>query len=175
MSGVVWITGLPASGKTTLAHRVISELEDRGRRALLLDSDEVRKALTPQPLYTPEERLLVYRAMAYTARRLAAVGPIVVVAATAHDAALRDAVRAIVGELLLVWARCPVEVCEQRDPKGLYRRAHQKQDGAMPGVHARFDEPKDADVVVDTEHAVSDDVVDALVERLEARFVRAPG
>ena len=170
MSGVVWITGLPASGKTTLAHRLVAELERRGRRALMLDSDEVRRVLTPTPRFTPEERLLVYRAMAYTALRLAALGPVVVVAATAHEQGLRDAVRAIVDDVFLVWARCPIAVCEARDPKGLYRQAHTTHIGAMPGVHATFDEPHDADAIVDTSAPLTDEQVRSLADRIVAKL-----
>jgi adenylylsulfate kinase len=170
MRGVVWITGLPASGKTTLAYRLCAELEGRGRRALMLDSDEVRKALTPNPRFTPEERLLVYRAMAYTARKLAALGAVVVVAATAHERALRDAVRSVAEDVFLVWARCPVSVCEARDPKGLYRQAHTTHIGAMPGVHASFEEPTDAQEIVDTSAPLGVEQVRALAERIEARF-----
>jgi adenylylsulfate kinase-like enzyme len=83
---------------------------------------------------------------------------------------LRDAVRAIVDDVFLVWTRCPVSVCERRDPKGLYRNAHTTHIGAMPGVHATFEEPTDADVVVDTEVPLDDERVRALAERIDRRF-----
>lgn len=163
---VAWITGRPASGKTTLARRVVAALEERGRRATLVDSDEVREAITPQPTYAPEERLLVYRAIAYVAKRTAECGVVPIVAATAHEPALRAAARAIVPSLLLVHARCPLEVCEARDPKGLYRRARSAAHGAMPGVHVPWIEPDDADVVIDTDREVPRSVIEALIARL---------
>lgn len=153
MSTAIWITGRPASGKTTLGRRLVARLEARGRRAALLDSDEVRAALTPEPTYSPEERLLVYRALAYLARRALEWGVVPVVAATAHDPTLRDAAKAVLGRWVLVYARCPLPVCEARDPKGLYRRARAAASGAMPGVHVPWIEPDDADVILDTDGA----------------------
>lgn len=165
MPRVVWITGRPASGKTTLARRLVAALETAGRRATVIDSDEVRVALTPEPTYSPEERLIVYRAIAYLARRAADWGVIPVVAATAHEPALRAAARAIVGDLLLVHARCPLEVCEARDPKGLYRRARATERGSMPGVHVPWVDPDDADLVIETDREVPDAEVAALAAR----------
>lgn len=164
MSGVVWITGLPASGKTTLGRRIMEALHRRGARAALLDSDVARAAVTPKPTYAEEERMLFYRALAWTASVLAAEGVFAVVAATAHDVRLRDAVRGLAPTMLLVFARCPIELCEARDPKGLYRDARTRERGALPGVHVPFDEPLDADVVVDTSQIVGEAEIDRVVD-----------
>lgn len=163
---IVWITGRPASGKTTLGRRIVSGLEARGTRASLLDSDEVRAVITPNATYAPEERLLVYRSLAYLASRAEGWGVSPVVAATAHEPALRDAVRAIVPNMLLIHARCPLSVAESRDPKGLYRRARQSPHGAMPGVHVPWIEPDDADVVIDTDREVTEASVASIIERV---------
>ncbi len=154
MTRVVWITGRPASGKTTLGRTLVAALGERGTRAVLVDSDDVRAAITPHPSYSPEERAIVYRAIAYVARRLADEGVVPIVAATAHEEALRRAAREVCGPWLLIYARCSAETCERRDPKGLYRTARAAEGGAMPGVHVRFEEPEDADVIVDTERQV---------------------
>ena len=169
MTPVAWILGRPASGKTTLGRRIVAAIAARGAAATLLDSDEARAAITPSPTYSTEERLTVYRALAWSAARLAEQGVVVVVAATAHEASLRRAVRAIVADVLFVHARCPPELCERRDPKGLYRAARASAHGTMPGVHVPYEEPTDADVVVDTGGSVSDAVVDALVADLLRR------
>ena len=166
MSGVVWITGLPASGKTTLARALIEELEARALRATLIDSDEARTHLTPQATYSAHERTMVYRAMAYAARRLAEQGVIVVVAATTHSKALRDEARAIVPQMLLVHARCPLAECKRRDPKGLFLAAHADAHGSMPGVHVDYEEPVDADATIDTFDTVRVSDLNAIVERV---------
>lgn len=153
MTRVVWITGRPASGKTTLGRALVLALRERGVKATLVDSDDVRRAITPSASYSPEERVLVYRAIAYAARRLADEGIIAVVAATAHEASLRRVAHEVCGAWFLIYARCPLSTCEARDPKGLYRRARAATHGAMPGVHVEFEEPLDADLVVDTDRA----------------------
>ena len=150
MSRVVWITGLPASGKTTLARALVTALEAEGIRATLVDSDEVRAVLTPQPSYEPNERAVVYRALAYLARRLDEAGVVPIVAATAHARKIRDETRAVCGGFFLVHARASQAVCEARDPKHLYREARSRTDGAMPGIHVAYEAPTDANVEVDT-------------------------
>lgn len=163
MSRVVWITGRPASGKTTLGRALVTALRERGTRASLVDSDDVRAAVTPHPTYAPEERAIVYRAIAYVARRLADEGVTAIVAATAHEEALRRAAREVCGSMFLIYARCSAETAERRDPKGLYRSARAAVRGAMPGVHVAFEEPADADLIVDMEGAID-------IERVLAAF-----
>lgn len=153
---IVWITGRPASGKTTLARRVVDACG-----GVLVDSDEVRRAITPHPTYTADERALVYRSLAYLARRMHDAGLRPIVAATAHDPALRAAAREICGELFLVLADCPLDVCEARDPKGLYRAAR-RGSGTMPGVHVPWVDPTEAELVVPTDRAVPDEVIAAI-------------
>jgi len=165
MTKAIWVTGLPASGKTTLARTLVASLRAHGQDAELVDSDEVRAAITPSPTYDQAERLFVYRAMAYLSERLRRRGVVPVVAATAHDPRLRAAVTAILDESILVFAQCPVETCEARDPKGLYRRARARDAGTMPGVHVAYEPPTDPDVVVDTTRPVEPAAVDSIVAR----------
>ena len=160
---VIWITGRPASGKTTLGRRLVEAIRQAGYRATLIDSDEVRRVVTPHPSYTDEERALFYRAMAYTASRLAAEGVVPVVAATAHRRRYIQWARQICPTLRLIYARCPLEVCQQRDPKGLYARAQDDPDNTLPGVGVAFEEPLTPDVVIDTAGPVGDAEIRALV------------
>lgn len=163
---VVWLTGRPASGKTSLGVRIVAALGARGVRATLIDSDEARRDLTPTPRYEDDERDLVYRALAYAARRLAEAGVVAVVAATAHSEALRTAARAVAPGLLLIHVDCPASVCEARDPKGLYAAARGHAEGHLPGVHATWTAPRDADVVVDASRSIPDRDVAELVQRI---------
>lgn len=164
-AGVVWILGLPASGKSTLAAQVLETLRGWGWPAAAVDSDEVRRALTPQPDYSPRERELVYRAMAWGAERLSASGVVAVVAATAHRRRQREWAREICGRLHLVWARCPLAVCRARDPKGLFAAAAADPDNTLPGAGEPFEEPVGAEVV-DTSRPVERGTVEALLGRL---------
>ncbi len=177
---VVWLTGRPASGKTTLARRLVAALTEASIPATLVDSDEVRAVLTPTPRYDDDERALVYRAIAYLARRLADEGVVPVVAATAHDAHLRSIARAIAPDLVLVHVDCPLAVCEARDPKGLYARARRSAEGHLPGVHVPYEVPDDATFTVNGALPLEGAVVSSLVDqirqglRAEAQGLRQP-
>lgn len=162
--GVIWITGRPASGKSTLARALVDEFASRGIRAAVVDSDEVRAAITPEPRYTPEERELVYRAVAYLASRLAQEGLVVIVAATSHAVEYRQWARELCPGFFLVYARCPPELCEARDPKRLYRRAREDERSTLPGVGVPYEEPVDADRVVDTGEPVPPAAIKELVD-----------
>jgi adenylylsulfate kinase-like enzyme len=133
----------------------MAELTSRGVRATIVDSDEVRAVVTPEASYAPEERALFYRALAYLAARLAQEGIVAVVAATAHEAAYRGFAQSLSPGWFLVYARCPLAVCEARDPKGLYRRARGDAETTLPGVGVPYEEPTDADWVADTDRPLS--------------------
>jgi adenylylsulfate kinase len=163
-AGVLWITGRPASGKSTLARVLAAELVSRGIRGTVVDSDEVRAAVTPAPTYSAEERALFYRALAYLAARLAREGIVAVVAATAHAAEYRRWAREIAPRLFLVYARCPLAVAEARDPKGLYRRARAEGGSTLPGVGIDYEEPDDADWVVDTDVLLAPEKVKSVAD-----------
>jgi adenylylsulfate kinase len=173
-AGVLWITGRPAAGKSALASALAHELASRGCRVSVVDSDDVRAALTPEPRYTPEERSLFYRALAYLAARLAREGIVAVVAATAHDAAYRRWARDLCPGLFLVYARCPLAVCEARDPKGLYCRARADETMALPGVGVPFEEPTDADYVVETDLPLAPAQVSTIADAFLAQLEHLP-
>jgi adenylylsulfate kinase len=151
---VLWITGRPASGKSTLAAALVERLDGCGVPAALVDSDEVRRHVTPEPTYRREERAQLYRSLAYLAARLAEHGIVAVVAATAHERAFRDWAREICPGLRLVYAECPLETCRERDPKGLYAAAMGDPNSRLPGIGVPFEPPADADLVVDTSEPV---------------------
>lgn len=161
----LWVTGLPASGKTTLARRLVDGLVARGLRATLVDSDEVRGHITPEPTYRDIERQVVYRSMAYLARRLSAEGIVPVVAATAHRREFRDWARVICPGVEFVFADCDVGRCRARDPKGLYARADRDPANRLPGVGADFETPDDAEITVDTSRSVQMPVIQGILDR----------
>ena len=144
----VWITGLPASGKSTLAAALGRELARRGIDAEVLESDELRRVITPHPRYDEEERDAFYGAMLEIGRLLVRHGVPVVFDATANLRRYRDRARAVLPRFLEVYVECPIEVCEARDPKGLYRKARQGKLLALPGLQASFEPPLHPDLVV---------------------------
>lgn len=146
MSGlVVWFTGLPSSGKTTLAEAVKNILRDQGKPCCLLDSDEVRTCLFPPLGYDHEARENFYRTLGALAASLSRQDLIVLVAATAHRRSDREAARAMApGRFLEVFLDVSAKECEERDAKGLYARARAGEIVDFPGVQEGYERSGDA-------------------------------
>jgi adenylylsulfate kinase len=152
MTGVVaWFTGLPSSGKSTLAAEVAGELRLRGTEAVILDSDEVRAALMPPLGYDDAARAQLYGTLARLAALIARQGHIVLVPATAHRRAFRDAARGLAPAFVEIFVDTPLDECRKRDTKGLYA-AHVAQ---APGAGLPYEPP------VAPEHVVRPDDADA--------------
>ena len=165
MSGVViWFTGLPASGKTTLAKRVAEQLRASGRPHCLLDSDEVRRTVTPHLGYSVAERNSFYDQLARMAGLLARQGQVVLVAATANRRRFRVWAREMAPRYFEVYVNTPVQECRTRDPKGLYKRAAATGSTAMPGGGAEYEVPEAPDIEAS---GGEDDVVPAILALLD--------
>ncbi len=147
----VWLTGLPASGKSTAARALAAELARKGIRAALLESDAVRREITPNAAYGEAERDAFYATLAYLARVLVLHGVPVIVDATANRRAYRDRARKAIPLFLEVHVRCPLAVCQARDPKGIYRRGAEGTAQNVPGVSAPYEPPLLPEAVVDGE------------------------
>jgi adenylylsulfate kinase len=141
---VVWLTGLPASGKSTFAGRLRDELRERGITPCLLDSDELRSIIGPQLGYSDGDRAVFYAILARLAAELSRQGQIVVVAATANLRAYRAYAREVAPRFVEVWITTPLEECRRRDPKGLYANAERSP--YLPGVSAPYEEPLDPEI-----------------------------
>ncbi len=144
---VVWLTGLPSSGKSTLALRLIERLRQAGRPAALLDGDEVRDALVPSPGYDRSGRDAFYATLGRLAALLARQGVVAVVAATASRRAYREQARSLSPHFIEVYLDVPAEVCRRRDAKGLYARAARGGAPDLPGAGEEYEAPRSADVV----------------------------
>lgn len=164
---IVWFTGLPSSGKTTLARRAQARLAAAGRAAVVLDSDEVRDALGAHS-YAPGDRDRFYRALAALAALLARQGVVVLVAATAPRREDRDRARDELGRgpapgrFVEVWVTTPLAECEARDPKGLYAQARRGAAERLPGVGVAYEPPVSPEV---TANGGFDDAALAVIER----------
>jgi adenylylsulfate kinase len=146
MSGVVvWFTGLPSAGKTTLARDVQRSLSERGVLSCLLDSDELRAVLAPTLGYSDGARTEFYRALAGLAALLARQGLVVLVAATAHRREYRAKARALAPRFVEVWVTTSLDECQKRDDKGLYAAAS-LEPGSLPGVDIPYEAPEQAEV-----------------------------
>jgi adenylylsulfate kinase len=163
----IWLTGLPASGKTTLAHALRSKLCQHGVAVVLLDSDDLRRLVTPDPTYSSAERDWFYNRLVEMAAWLANAGDNVIIAATGNRRAYRDAARArLAPGFAEVWVRCPIRVCRARDMKGLYSRADAGQIVNLPGVDAAYEWPEAPEVVVDSDRLSAEEAADAVLAGL---------
>jgi adenylylsulfate kinase len=160
---IVWFTGLPASGKTTLARRVQQHLR-RFTSCVLLDSDELREVLGIHG-YAAADRDSFYVVLGRLALSLAAQGQVVLVAATAAHRAYRDAVRTAMPGFIEVHVTATVDECALRDPKGLYRGARAGDAPTLPGVGAPYEPPVAPEVVA--RGGFDDDAMTAVVRQLE--------
>ena len=161
---VVWLTGLPQSGKSTLARRVRDRIAPR-RSCVLLDSDEVRAAIGADR-YGAGDRDAFYRLLAGLAALLAREGHVVLVAATAPRRAYREAARAAAPAYLEVWVKTPLGDCEARDTKGLYARARRGEAPDLPGMGAAYEPPAAPDVVA--AGGLDEDAAAAIERRVSA-------
>jgi adenylylsulfate kinase len=164
--GVVWVDGLPSSGKSTLAARLVARLRELGRPALLLDGDDVRRALDPPPGFDDQGRRAFYGTLARLAALAAGQGLVAVVAATSSRRAHRDEARRLWPGLLEVFVDVPPEECERRDAKGLYARARRGEVSALPGVGEPFERPEAPEVRA--RGGEDEAAVRAVLERLRA-------
>ena len=151
MSWAIWVTGPPAAGKTTLTRAFLELAASEGVRAVHLESDALRRILTPEPTFEPAERDRFYREIADLAALLVSQGFPVVVDATAPRRQQRDYARSKIERFFEVYVETPARVREARDPKGLYRLARQGGAPHLPGLGAPYEEPAHPDLVVSGE------------------------
>ena len=151
----MWFTGLPASGKTTIARGVAEKLKHDGYRVEVLDGDWVRRTINPDAGFTKEERRRHLIRVAWIARLLARNGVVVLCSFVSPYRDVRSEVRRIVEEegipFVEVYVKCSLEECIRRDPKGLYRKALRGEIPYFTGISDPYEEPLNPEIIVDTE------------------------
>jgi bifunctional enzyme CysN/CysC len=168
---VLWMTGLPSSGKSTIAHALEQRLIEQGQPAYVLDGDNLRHGLNGDLGFSDEDRTENVRRTAHVARLMADSGVVAVVSLVSPFAADRAAARALVEAEGLpfreVWVSTPLEECEQRDPKGLYAKARRGELRGFTGVDGPYEAPEAPDLELGGDVSV-DEAVDRLVDALQA-------
>ena len=144
----VWITGLPAAGKSTLARALANQLAARGVELELLESDALRAVFTPNPRYDEEERGIFYSQMVYVGTLLVEHGVSVIFDATANRRSFRDRARQKIAHFLEVYVDSPLDTCIARDPKGIYSKARTQDASHVPGIQIPYEPPQAPDIVV---------------------------
>ncbi len=150
--GVVWFTGLSGAGKSTIAHSVEERLHQMGCRTFVFDGDNVRHGLCSDLGFSPADRHENLRRIGEMGKLFAEAGIIALTAFISPFHSDREMVRNMVAsdDFLEIYCRCPLEVCEARDVKGLYRRARAGEIKEFTGVSAPYEEPDNASLVIDT-------------------------
>jgi len=165
----LWITGLPASGKSTLAAALKAQLGQQGVVVAVLESDALRHVFTRSPTYSDEEREEFYQEMALLGGILMEQGVPVIFDATANRRVYRDRVRQQIPRFLEVYVDSPLATCIARDPKGIYRQAREGTLTTVPGLQARYEPPETPDVTIhgdrETPEVAARRVIAKLVEK----------
>ncbi len=179
MSGVttqgatIWLTGLSGAGKSTISEALIVRLREAGHRVDILDGDEVRQVLTADLGFSREDRITNVRRIGYVAEVLSRNGVLTLVPVIAPYAEARDSVRERHSKagtpFVLIHVATSVEVCAERDVKGLYAKQKAGQMTGLTGVDDPYEEPADTDLRLDTAGRTLDESVDAVWAVLSAR------
>jgi len=163
---VVWITGLPGSGKTTIAGELAPMLEEKGLGVEVFDGDWVRKELSPDLGFTKEDRELHNRRVIHMSALLAKHGVAVIVCLISPYREIRRHARQRIDNFVEVWAKARVETCIERDPKGLYAKALKGEIKDMTGIQHPYEEPENPEVVVDTESQTPKESAEIIMQKL---------
>ena len=149
---VIWFTGLSGSGKSTVANQVAARLHQSGRITYVLDGDNIRHGLNKNLGFSPEDRQENIRRIGEVAKLFADAGLITTTAFISPYRQDRDTVRGIMSpdRFIEVFVDCPLEVCESRDPKGLYKKARAGELKGFTGIDAPYEAPQSPELVVDT-------------------------
>ncbi|MEA3259769.1 MAG: adenylyl-sulfate kinase [Pseudomonadota bacterium] len=164
----IWLTGLSGSGKSTLANALEVALTEQGKHTYLLDGDNVRHGLNKNLGMSDEDRTENIRRVSEVAKLMVDAGLVVITAFISPFRADRDAARALFedGEFVEVFADAPLEECEKRDPKGLYKKARAGEIKEFTGIDSPYEAPANAEVVIHTaEHDIGE-CVRQLIEKI---------
>ncbi|MCZ6576325.1 MAG: adenylyl-sulfate kinase [Gammaproteobacteria bacterium] len=175
-SVAVWFTGLSGSGKSTLAHIVEEALHQLGCRTYVFDGDNVRHGLCADLGFSEEHRRENIRRIGEMVRLFLDSGVIALTAFISPFSRDREVVRQLVTppDFLEIYCRCPIEVCESRDIKGLYRKARAGEIAEFTGISSPYEEPSNPDLVLDTDSATLAACKESVLELLAKRGVIAP-
>lgn len=170
---VIWLTGLSGSGKSTIANLLESALHDLNRHTYVLDGDNVRHGLNRDLGFTEVDRVENIRRVGETAKLMVDAGLITIVSFISPYRNERQMVRELLdeGEFIEVFVDTPLEVCEQRDTKGLYKKARAGEIENFTGIDAEYQRPENAELVLHTEHETPEESAAALLQLLAKRGI----
>ena len=172
---ILWLTGLSGAGKSTVATELERELFAKGLHTYILDGDNIRHGLSANLGFSPEDRTENIRRVAEVARLLMDAGVMVITAFISPYRDDRLLARSLVGEgeFVEIFVNAPLEVCEQRDPKGLYKKARAGQIADFTGISAPYEPPEKAEVVVHTDTQTPAECVAHIIDYLKLQYIDA--
>ncbi|CAG9611675.1 putative adenylyl-sulfate kinase [Bacillus rhizoplanae] len=170
-SFVLWFTGLSASGKSTVANAVARKLFDKNIGNYVLDGDNIRHSLNKDLGFSEEDRTENIRRIGEVAKLFVDNGTIVLTAFISPFREDRQQVRDILeqGEFIEVFVKCPIEECEKRDPKGLYKKARSGEIKQFTGIDSPYEEPIQAEVIVETHRYSIEQCAEQIIAYLQER------
>jgi adenylylsulfate kinase len=170
-SAIVWFTGLSGSGKSTLAHAVEENLHQQGCRTFVLDGDNVRHGLSGDLGFSSKDRIENIRRIGEMAKLFMEAGVIVLTAFISPYRADRERVRGMVehGDFIEIFCNAPIEICEARDVKGMYKKARAGQIAEFTGISSPYEVPENAELTVDTGRAELDACVQQVISGMAQR------
>lgn len=172
-SAVLWFTGLSGSGKSTLAHAVEEQLHQNGLNTFVLDGDNVRHGLCSDLGFSDEDRKENIRRISEIAKLLLESGVITLTAFISPFKAERAMARSLMphGDFIEIHCFCPLTVCEQRDVKGLYKKARQGEIKDFTGISSPYEEPEKPDLKIDTDQLTLEESIERVMSLLRSRNI----
>ena len=172
-SAILWFTGLPSSGKSTLANEVEKALVQKPTRTYILDGDNVRVGLCKDLGFSAEDREENIRRIGEVSKLFVDAGVVVLSAFVSPYRADRDRIREIVedGEFIEIFVDCPVEECEKRDVKGLYKKAREGVIKGFTGIDDPYEEPLNPEITIKTDKIDIEEGTNQIIEYLEDRGI----
>lgn len=173
---VLWLTGVPGAGKSTIANLVEAELYARGKHTCLLDGDDVRRGLNRDLGFTEADRVENIRRVAEVSRLMVDAGLIVLVSFISPFRSERRMARSLfgVGEFLEIFVDTPLAVAEERDPKGLYKKARRGQIENFTGIDSPYEPPESPELRVETVHLTPEESAERVLDLVHARGLISP-
>src|SRR5687767_3176104 len=170
----LWFTGLSGAGKTTISKLVEEELRARGSRLEILDGDVVRENLSKGLGFSKEDRDTNIRRIAFVAHLLQRNGTFVITAAISPYREIRDEARAMIKDFVEIFADAPLEVCEERDVKGLYAKARAGEIKGFTGIDDPYEAPENAELVIKTGELSPEESAQLVIDKLiELKYLEA--
>lgn len=166
---VIWLTGLPGSGKTTIANALFPRLKELGFKVELLDGDTVRKELSPELGFTKQDREIHARRVVYLSKVLSRNDIISIVSLISPYQEFRRYARNEINvnnNFYEVYVKCSLQTCIERDPKGLYKKALSGEIKDLTGLQDPYEAPENPEIIVDTERQTPEECVNVILDKV---------